>query len=298
VGGLPHTPTLELPSPTLAGPVSLASPFPGAVAPNNRLHLHVYPSRAAAPRGVMVLCPFWLTPSPLLLASYVRQFQRAGFHTVLYVPPEHMQRTPAGYFSGERILGWDFPHMEHMLQLICTELREVTRAYRRQGHPVAMAGLSLGGLFASMAAVGGAELDALVLLTPAADMQVTLFQTRMGALYRRHLHQRGERPPTAALMTRLGAPYRPANFKAPLPGDRVFLAHGAHDAVVPWQVARDLADAWGSPLRTYAAGHMSLLFGQPALRKDLDAFLQGCLAPRQRPLPHQDGGLRPAQVAG
>ena len=55
----------------------------------------------------VVFSPFWQIPGPWALAPYIRMVRALGMHAVIYTPPEHMGRTSKGYFSGERVLGWD-----------------------------------------------------------------------------------------------------------------------------------------------------------------------------------------------
>jgi hypothetical protein len=53
------------------------------------------------------------------------------------------------------------------------------------------------------------------------------------------------------------------------------IAAGTHDRIALQAGALRLADAWGVTPLCYAAGHLTLLFLTPALRRDLAAFLAG-----------------------
>jgi hypothetical protein len=245
----------------------------GASPPNDVVHLEVLPPRGPS-RGVAVFSPFWQVPGTWSLRAYTRQARDLGLHAVIYTPPEHLRRAPRGHFSGERILCWDFPWMQEMLRTATAELVSLCRGLQAPGRPVYLVGLSLGGLFAAMAAVGGAPVSGLALVTPAADVQVSMGTTRIGRRYRGMVERAGVRVPSDELLTCLAAPYRAETFRPPLEAGRVFLAQGLHDAIVPWSVASRLAERWEVPLRTYASGHMSLLFLQPRLLRDLRGFLR------------------------
>jgi len=52
---------------------------------------------------------------------------------------------------------------------------------------------------------------------------------------------------------------------------RVLVAGGRHDAIAVGG-ARAVSDAWGIPLREFPRGHMTLLFGCPALRREVATF--------------------------
>jgi pimeloyl-ACP methyl ester carboxylesterase len=226
--------------------------------------------------------------------------RKLGLYCVVYTPPDHMERTPKGYWSGERILSWDFPHMERMLQLTAGELTAITEGLKQHGLPVYLMGLSLGGLYAAMAALNGAPVDGLMLITPAADMQPSMASTRIGRRYQAMLRHRGDPIPGQDLLTVLGIPYRARSFDRPLPVERIFLAHGIHDGVVPLGVVTGLAKRWQVPLNAYACGHMSLLFLEPAVQKDVRAFLQACLAgePGAARTARQRAKARPARRRG
>lgn len=277
VRGVPGAGPLDIPLERRVTHLSLPSPVKGAAPPNDILHLHIFPPRRD-PQGVVVFSPFWMIPSPWALGTYLRLASSLGLYSVLYTPPDHMRRTPRGYFSGERLLGWDFGHMEQMMQLAVAELVAVTSGLQAHGKPVYLVGMSLGGLFAAMASVAGAPLAGLALVTPAADMQVSMSRTAIGRRYRSLLERRGLRVPSEELLAELGAPFRATAFDRPLATDRIFLAHGRHDAVVPLAVATSLAGRWAVPLREYECGHMSLLFLDRALRRDLRGFLEKRLA--------------------
>ena len=273
----------------------------GALPHNQQVHLDVLPPRGPS-RGVAVFSPFWQVPGPWSLGRYTGVARDLGLHAVIYTPPEHGRRTPPGHFSGERILCWDFPWMQQMLRTASAELVSLCTGLATTGRPVYLVGLSLGGLFASMAAVGGAPVSGLVLVTPAADVQVSMGTTRIGRRYRGMVERGGVRVPSDELLSSLAAPYRAETFPPPLPPDRVFLAQGRHDAIVPWSVAERLAQQWRVPLRSYRNGHMSLLFLQPRLRADLRAFLAARLEDDGPPTwPRGDrprGWRRRARAAG
>ncbi|MBI5497583.1 MAG: hypothetical protein HY904_21410 [Deltaproteobacteria bacterium] len=296
-GGVPDTHALAIPLPTRRTRLTFDSPVRGLPPPNDRVHLHVYPPRGHS-RGVVVFAPFWLIPRPWVLAPWVRLVQSLSMHAMVYVPPDHMERTRPGWWSGERLLSFDFPYMERMLQLTAAELRAVSQGLAVHHKPVFLVGMSLGGLYAAMAALAGAPVNGLVLLTPAADMQPPMEKSRLGRHYRRRVEKRGDAIPAAAELRELGIPYRAHSFERPLPAERIFLAHGVHDGVVPLGVATGLARRWRVPLHIYPSGHMSLLFLERDLQRDVKSFLAACLA--GAPASHRTArqGRRAARVRG
>jgi hypothetical protein len=76
------------------------------------------------------------------------------------------------------------------------------------------------------------------------------------------------------------APFRPAARRPT--AARLFVALGRWDRIVPTGGPARLGRAWGIVPRAYPRGHLTLLFGSAALRRDLAAFLSVSDAPTGR----------------
>ena len=267
----PFGPLGPLPAPPdRAGPWSAPSPPPRGADP---LRVHVAPARAPR-RGAAVLVPPWKIRSRGVVRGWVELARRAGLDAWLLVPPDHLERTPRGGRGGEAFVSADLGRLRAALDQTVREVRLLLAlaAARGTGERVALVGLSLGALAAAWAATGPERVDAAALVAPPADLAAVLAETPIGRRY-------------AALAARAGAPL-PAG--AELPGrlallspagrrpraGRVLVAGGEADLVAVGGPAA-LARAWGVPLSSHPRGHLTLLFGCRALRREVDALLRG-----------------------
>jgi pimeloyl-ACP methyl ester carboxylesterase len=256
------------PVPWRAGPAGPLDPFgpPGRLPP-----LRV--TGASRPRrGTAILLPPWKFRSPVVLSGWVRSLARSGLEVWLAVPPLHLERTPPGERSGEGVVSPDLDRMRGVLEQAVLEARACAVRASALGGEVAVVGLSFGALVAAWVATGPERVDRVALVAPPADLGAVFRDTPIGGRY-------------AALAARAGAPVpagdeleRRLDWLVPLGRrptcGRVLVAGGAHDAIAMGG-ARVIARAWGVPLREFPRGHLTLLFGCPAVRCEVARFAAG-----------------------
>jgi hypothetical protein len=262
----PLGPLPAVPAPGGAAWLPSPAPFDG-----DRFPIHAAPARAPW-RGTALLVPPWKLRTRRLLAGWERAITRAGLDAWTVVPPHHLERTAPGARGGEGFVSADLGVMRAALAQAVAELRLAAALARARGGEVAVVGLSLGALAAAWLATGPEPLDAAVLVAPPADLGAVFRETPIGRRY-------------AALARRAGAPLPEDRDLAPRlaalaplhrrPGaGRVLVAAGDFDAIaVGGGVA--LARAWGLAPRTHPRGHLTLIFGCAALRREVTAFLAG-----------------------
>lgn len=250
-----------------AGPGAWRAPSPAPAPDDAEMAVRILAPRAAA-RGVALLVPPWKVGRARLVAAWERLLVRAGWESWLVVPPRHLERA-SGARSGEDFVGPDLLRARAAFEQLVLELRTLAAVAGSRG-PVGVVGLSLGALGAALAATGGEQLAFAVLIAPP-DLACSLERTPIGRRYRALAEQAGAPiPPLEALGPSL-APFSPA--LRPPRARRVFIAAGAHDAIVPAEAPIALARAWGAEARVYPRGHLTLLFGCRALRRDVATFL-------------------------
>jgi pimeloyl-ACP methyl ester carboxylesterase len=199
----------------------------------------------------------------------VRLACRAGLDAWLLVPPHHLERTTPGARGGEGFVSADLSRLRDALAQTALEVRLCAAAAAPRGE-VALLGLSLGALAAAWALTGPERVDAALLVAPPADLPAVLRETPIGRRYAALARRAGAAlPPREALEPRLRAlvplDRRPA-------ARRVAVACGTEDRIALAGPAL-LARAWGVPLRSYPRGHLTLILGCEALRRDAAAFL-------------------------
>lgn len=266
----PFGPLGPLPAPPdRAGPWSAPSPPPFGA---DRLRLHVATARAPR-RGTVVLVPPWKLRARALLRGWVRLAQGAGLDAWLLVPPHHLERTAPGARGGEGFVSADLGRLRASLEQTVLEVRLLLAlaAARGAGERVALVGLSLGALAAAWAAAGPERVDAAALVAPPADLAAVFADTPIGRRYAELAARSGAPlPGDAELGSRLAC-------LAPLArrptAHRVLLAAGDADAIAMGGPAA-LARAWGVPLTRHPRGHLTLLFGCRALRREVADLLR------------------------
>jgi pimeloyl-ACP methyl ester carboxylesterase len=132
-------------------------------------------------------------------------------------------------------------------------------------------GVSLGALAAALAATGPEGVDRLALLAPPADLAAIFEGTPIGRRYLRLAERAGAPFAAGAALARMLAPFRPD--LRPTSARAVFLAVGSEDRIALPAGALALGQAWRVAPRIYPRGHLTLLFGCRALRRDLARFL-------------------------
>jgi predicted alpha/beta hydrolase family esterase len=229
---------------------------------------YLVPARGP-PRGTALLVPPWKTPPPSLLSGWSRLLSRAGLEVWLLVPPHHLLRTAPGGRSGEGFVSNDLGLFRASLAETVREIRMLAAAAGRRG-PVGLVGLSLGALAAAHAATAPEPLSFAALVAPPVDLARVYGATRIGARYRRLAERAGSALPPEAELRALLAPLSPAGRRPT--AERVLVAAGAHDAIVPPDGPAALARAWGLEPRIFSRGHLTLILGCRALRREVAAL--------------------------
>lgn len=248
------------------------APSPRPTPDDAWMAVHVRPP-AAPRRGTAILVPPWKVPRLWAVSGFGRLLARSGWEVWTVVPPRHLERTAPGARSGEGFVSPDLPALRSAFEQLVLELRVLAALARGRPGESALVGLSLGALGAALAATAPERIDRVALLAPPADLAAVLTGTPIGRRYALLAARAGVPVPAGPALAAMLAPFR-ADARRPT-ADRVFLAVGREDRIALGAGALALARAWGVEPRLYARGHLTLLFGCRALRRDLAAFLGG-----------------------
>ncbi|HET6437996.1 MAG TPA: hypothetical protein VFG59_08040 [Anaeromyxobacter sp.] len=262
-GPLPPLP----PPPGEKGTWEAPSPRPTAADPT--MQVEVTPAWGRR-RGTAVLVPPWKLPRLSVISGWIRMLARAGQEVWTLIPPLHLRRSPPGVPSGEAFVTPDLPALRATFEQLVLEVRVLLSLAHGRREPVALLGLSLGGLGAALATTAAEAPDRAAIVAPPADLQAVVAGTRIGKRLLA-LARRAGRVPRAAELSPMLRPFR-ADALRPRAG-RVLVAVGSADGIAPPAAARALAGAWGAELRVYPRGHLTLLFLCQRLRRDVRRFL-------------------------
>jgi pimeloyl-ACP methyl ester carboxylesterase len=207
-----------------------------------------------------------------VVSGWSATITRAGFDAWTIIPPRHLGRA-GGRRSGEGFVSPDLPALRAAMEQLVLELRVLLALALGEQGRVAMVGLSLGGLAASLAATAPERADLVAAIAPPARLADVATGTRIGRRYFRLCVRAGAPAPCAADLETMLAPFHPATRART--AHRVLVAVGDGDRIALPAGATALAARWGAALRRYPRGHLTLLFACRAVRRDVRAFLTG-----------------------
>lgn len=205
------------------------------------------------------------------LGELFEQALRRGMDLVFFVPPYHLDRTPAGYASGDAFMATDFvDHLRAFAQEL-SDLRALTAWLRARGvSELGAFGGSMGGAMV-LELVGWEPLfDFVTAMQPVIDWNAVLARPEM-APARSRLREQGFGDEDVAAAYHA---FDPRTAPAPrISPRRISLLYGRYDLIAPEGPLLALARQWGvDRIRGYDRGHALIGFGgKPA--RDLGACL-------------------------
>jgi dienelactone hydrolase len=259
--------------------------FPSAIAlahpEANTVSAYVYRHGRLGERPIVLWVPGLFVSNLALspISWFTRQALDRGADVVLYVPPYHLERTPAGYRSGEAFFATSLgDHLSAFAQEL-SDLRRLAAWLRAQGAgPVGAFGASLGALELLRLATWDDTLDFLTVFIPVVR-PTDLIDRPEAEPMRRRLAQEGGS--LEAMRQVYGAfDLTVAEPPAHLVPARISVIYGRYDLIATPPSVEGWARRWGvTRLYPFPRGHTLSLFHRRAhedygrvLEEDLRAF--------------------------
>jgi pimeloyl-ACP methyl ester carboxylesterase len=225
------------------------------------------------------------------VALFASQWFAAGLDVALLTLPYHGRRTPPGAkFSGEAFAA---PHVARFSEAVRRSIYEmrllVDWLRERNGGPVGLLGLSLGGYLSSLMAGLYDDLDFVIPMVP--PVCIGDLAWRFMEQSRRH---RAEGAPPISL-DEMRAAYRvhsPLTYPLRLAKERVLIIAGRGDRIVPAEHPYALWRHWGEPSIHWFSGSHLAPFGRRRIFAAVKRHLRGLgiIEPR-------DGAIGRASIA-
>ncbi len=202
------------------------------------------------------------------------RFAAWGFDSVVITIPYSQARTPKGSFSGQFIItpetNWTLLSVRQTFQ----DIQLVVNHLKASGAgPVGLFGVSYGGVMAGIYACNADNADFSILCMPPVDM-VNLFSNWDFTEELRARESRGE----TTLLTdpRISALMSLRCMKPKIPTNKIFLAAGEFDHLVPLKTIEETHRAWGDMpwLKIYPTGHINTFALNFRMINDLRIFLK------------------------
>lgn len=213
----------------------------------------------------------WRMDSYILFDRFARILLRQGFNAVMIDLPYHMRRTPEDTFSGEYTMSDNAIHTLETMRQAVSDVFSAANWLRSRGAPgVGLLGVSLGAMISGLLICVSPDFHCAVLVTPPPDLTDMFHYSRIGQTFGK------ENPKAAALMEKHAGILRAfalTRLTPKLPRDRIFIAEGLVDGMVPTTHVEALWRAWNRPIiKRYPRGHITINFFNPKLDSDLRRF--------------------------
>jgi len=243
---------------------------------DHTIHCELWQHRGDAARGTVIALHGFAMGWPAVdaLALSARRWFALGLDVALVTLPDHGPRRPPGsLFSGQR---YTVPHAMQLAGAVHQAVHEIfeLKAWlrHRSGRPVGLFGMSLGGYLASLCAGLSADFDFLVPLVPPACMGDLAWR-----VYRDTGHHRSGQDAvlTEDNMRRAFYVHSPLAHPRRIPRERILLAAGAGDRIVPPQHPTALWQHWQQPrIHWFRGSHVAPLASERFIA-EVEGHLRG-----------------------
>jgi pimeloyl-ACP methyl ester carboxylesterase len=200
------------------------------------------------------------------MAMSASQWFARGFNVILLTLPDHgPRRAPGTLFSGQ---SFTVPHAVHLATAVRRAIHEIFELKRwlrgQSDRPVGLVGMSLGGYLASLTAGLSDDFDFLIPLVPPACMGDLAWR-----VYRDTGHHRAGQDDTLTEENMRAAFYlhSPLSHPRKIAKERILIAAGAGDRIVPPEHPTALWEHWDQPrIHWFRGSHLSPVASRSLMR--------------------------------
>lgn len=254
--------------------VRFPSPLPSGDPANDIVHAEYFQPRQPGRRPAVVV--LHILGADFALSRYLAaRLADRGVAALFVMLPYYGERRPAG--SDRRFLSADIERsMNAMRQGVCDVRRAAAWLAGRpeiDADRLGVAGISLGGIVAALAAAADPSLDRAALILAGGGLDGILWEMPEAARFRERWIASGRTRDDLLALTRR---WDPLTYADRLAGKRLLMIAGTVDEVIPPASARRLWDAAGRPpILWYDCGHYSSAgYLLPAIRATVDFFAE------------------------
>jgi hypothetical protein len=250
--------------------------FPSAIrvdhGESNTARAYLYRHGLLGERPVVLWVPgqYMIDLALIPISWFTEEIARHDADVVLFVPPYHLERTPAGFSSGDAVLATTFADQLSVFAQEISDLRRLIAWLRGQGvRTLGGFGGSIGGLSLLRIVTWDDSLDFLTLFIPVMALDDLLDEPEMEPLRQRHAAD----APSLAEMASIYASLDPTRATPRLDVARISVLYGRYDRIASERRVLAWAQAWGvTRLHAYPRGHALALF-TPSMYRDYARIL-------------------------
>jgi dienelactone hydrolase len=252
--------------------ITFASAIPLEHPESNTARAYVYRHGSVGAHPVVVWVPgqYVVERAFVPIAWFTEQIVRRGADVVLLVPPYHLERTPAGYGSGDAVLSTNLPDHLAVYAQELSDLRRLLQWLRASGATIVGGfGGSTGAMMLLRIAGWDRTLDFLTVFIPMIRIGDVL-DGPGGELMGRRLAKEGR---SVAELQQIYRSLDPTTAPPRLDPARISVLYGRYDEVAPAATTLAWARDWGvTRLHAYDRGHTLALF-TPSMYADYARLL-------------------------
>jgi hypothetical protein len=234
---------------------------------SNLVHAYVYRHGRLGDRPVVLWVPglYVVELAFVPIGWFLDEILSRDMDVVFYVPPYHLERTPAGFASGDALLATDLPDHFAALAQELSDVRALAAWLRAQGPPLLGGfGGSLGGTMLLRMATWDDTLDFLTVMMPPLRLADVLLARPEAAAVRARLL--GEGRTLGEIAAGYGA-FDASHERPLLPPERISVLQGRFDLLAPQAALLEWARRWNiAEVHSYPRGHALMLFNRSMYR--------------------------------
>ena len=238
--------------------ITYPSPFPSGIPENDLVQVELFRKDKTRHRPTILFAHG--RARYLYYRQLLGKLYRSGFDVAFFTLPYHITRTPEGFFNGELFITGNLPRSFHACRQATLDIQAFINYLDKQGAPIHLMGMSLGGLFISNILTVDSRASSATFLAPVIDPEYMLCNSILSRDIRRDIRDSGIDFDAGRFLFTFITPY----YHRPLVDQsRMYFAIAESDQYISDQEVDKLWQAWNKPLKmTYPHSHFTLIFSQ------------------------------------
>ena len=266
----------------------MTTAVPSGIPVNDSYTMKAFVPFRSSPVPVVILLHYWGATDTGLEEGLAQMLNDRGIAAVIAPLPYHLNRTPAGYRSGELAIQPDLHKLVGTMTQSVMDTRRVIDwiQTRREfkGDAISVGGTSLGSLVAIMTFATDERIKSATFMLGGSDLAQILWRSSRVVEQRDSLRRKGY---TIEKVREEIAPVEPGRFLRKDDPRPTFVIGAKHDTVIPPDCTQLLIDQLGNPKTLWMdTGHFGGVFVQNRLLRNIAKFYDDTLNDREFEAPN------------
>lgn len=230
--------------------------YPSEHEQNNKMYLEYFKVNKSL--KTVIILHGWAIKKKERERALCKKLAGAGISSVLVTLPYHMERAPAGTWSGEYFLSGNVNRTIEAVKQTVMEIRYIINFLNKQDSIVGICGLSLGGILAHIAMSAEGRFDFGISALAGGNPAGVVLDGLMTRYIRRDIELAGVSPQELGEIWQI---INPGILPCKMAKDKLLMINGKYDQIIPAVYTRQLWEHLGRPeIRWYPCAHYSMYF--------------------------------------